>query len=125
MIDFSKLRGNIFGGITAGVIALPLSLAFGVSSGLGAMAGLYGAIFLSLFASIFGGTPTQISGPTGPMTVVIASMLVQYPGDFKLIFATIFLAGVFQIIFGLLFLVFYLYLSNIVCYRCLKNSFCY
>ena len=101
MIDFSKLRGNIFGGITAGVIALPLSLAFGVSSGLGAMAGLYGAIFLSLFASIFGGTPTQISGPTGPMTVVIASMLVQYPGDFKLIFATIFLAGVFQIIFGL------------------------
>ncbi len=100
MVDFAKLRGNIFGGITAGVIALPLSLAFGVSSGLGAMAGLYGAIFLSLFASIFGGTPTQISGPTGPMTVVIASMLVTHPGDFKLIFATIFLAGLFQLIFG-------------------------
>ena len=100
MVDFAKLRGNIFGGITAGVIALPLSLAFGVSSGLGAMAGLYGAIFLSLFASIFGGTPTQISGPTGPMTVVIASMLVTHPGNFKLIFATIFLAGLFQLIFG-------------------------
>ncbi len=101
MIDISKLRGNIFGGITAGVIALPLCLAFGVSSGLGAVAGLYGAIFLSLFASIFGGTPTQISGPTGPMTVIIASLVVAHPGNYRLIFATIFLAGLFQIIFGI------------------------
>lgn len=100
MVNIVKLRGNIFGGITAGVIALPLSLAFGVSSGLGAMAGLYGAILVSLFASIFGGTPTQISGPTGPMTVIIASVIITHPGNYKLIFATIFLAGVFQILFG-------------------------
>ena len=100
MIDVAKLRGNIFGGITAGVIALPLCLAFGVSSGLGAVSGLYGAIFLSLFAAIFGGTPTQISGPTGPMTVIIASLVVAHPGNFRLIFATIFLAGLFQILFG-------------------------
>ena len=53
--------------------ALPLALAFGVSSGLGAAYGLYGAIFIGFFAAIFGGTAVQISGPTGPMTVVTAA----------------------------------------------------
>jgi SulP family sulfate permease len=73
-VTFSRaqLRGDFFGGLTAGVVALPLALAFGVASGLGATAGLYGAIAVGLFASIFGGTPTQVSGPTGPMTVVSA-----------------------------------------------------
>ncbi|MBD0298556.1 MAG: SulP family inorganic anion transporter, partial [Flavisolibacter sp.] len=61
-------RGNIFGGLTAGIVALPLALAFGVQSGLGPAAGLYGAIILGFFAALFGGTNTQISGPTGPMT---------------------------------------------------------
>lgn len=75
-----SLRGNIFGGITAGVIALPLALAFGEASGLGATAGLYGAIIVGLFATIFGGTQTQISGPTGPMTVVVASIVATHPG---------------------------------------------
>ena len=68
--DFSNLRGDLFGGITAGIVALPLALAFGVQSGMGAIAGLYGAIALGLFASFFGGTSSQVSGPTGPMTVV-------------------------------------------------------
>ncbi len=63
-----QLRGNIFGGITAGIVALPLALAFGVQSGMGAIAGLYGAIALGILAAWFGGTATQISGPTGPMT---------------------------------------------------------
>ena len=72
--DLKHLRGDIFGGITAGIVALPLALAFGVSSGLGPMAGLYGAIFIGFFAALFGGTNTQISGPTAPMTAV--SMVV-------------------------------------------------
>ncbi len=67
---FSNLRGDLFGGITAGIVALPLALAFGVSSGMGPSAGLYGAIFISFFAALFGGTNTQISGPTAPMTAV-------------------------------------------------------
>ncbi|WP_282088098.1 SulP family inorganic anion transporter [Aquimarina algiphila] len=71
---FSNFKGDAFGGLTAGIVALPLALAFGVSSGLGPSAGLYGAIFISFFASLFGGTNTQISGPTAPMTAV--SMLV-------------------------------------------------
>ncbi|MBR9919272.1 MAG: SulP family inorganic anion transporter [Bacteroidetes bacterium] len=70
----SNIRGDFFGGLTAGIVALPLALAFGLSSGLGPDAGLYGAIFLAFFAALFGGTNTQISGPTAPMTAV--SMIV-------------------------------------------------
>ena len=70
MFDFKNIKGDLFGGVTAGIVALPLALAFGVSSGLGPTAGLYGAIFISFFAALFGGTATQISGPTAPMTAV-------------------------------------------------------
>ena len=104
-----NFKGNIFGGLTAGIVALPLALAFGVQSGLGASAGLYGAMILGLFAAIFGGTKTQISGPTGPMTVVsatVVSIAVARYGNIDealgIIILTFFLAGVFQIVFGLL-----------------------
>jgi len=95
-----QLKQNIFGGLTAAVVALPLGLAFGVASGMGPTAGIYGAIILGFFASLLGGTPTQISGPTGPMTVVMASAVVTLHNDTNLIAATIILAGVFQILFG-------------------------
>ena len=99
---FGNFRGDLFGGITAGVIALPLALAFGVASGAGAAAGLYGAILVGFFASLFGGTKPQVSGPTGPMTVVLASIIALHPGNFKVIFFTIILAGLFQILLGVL-----------------------
>ena len=96
-----NIKGNIFGGVTAAVIALPLALAFGVASGAGAVAGVYGAIVLGFFASLFGGTPTQISGPTGPMTVVVASAVVIFSGDMNAVMAVILLTGFFQIICGI------------------------
>ena len=107
---FSNIKGDAFGGITAGIIALPLALAFGVSSGLGPAAGLYGAIFISFFAALFGGTNTQISGPTAPMTavsmVVIASIIALNNGDINKalpIILTVFLfAGLFQVGLGFL-----------------------
>jgi len=71
---FANIKGDMFGGLTSGIVALPLALAFGLSSGLGPDAGLYGAIFIAFFAALFGGTNTQISGPTAPMTAV--SMLI-------------------------------------------------
>ena len=77
----SRLQGDLFGGLTAAIVALPLALAFGVASGAGPMAGLYGAICVGLFASLFGGTPAQISGPTGPMTIVMASVFTQFAGQ--------------------------------------------
>ncbi len=100
--DFSNLRGDIYGGLTAGVVALPLALAFGEASGAGPMAGVYGAIFVGFFASLFGGTGSQISGPTGPMIVVFAGVFSSLTGNIGLIFATVVLAGIMQIAFGLL-----------------------
>lgn len=105
---FSNIRGDIFGGITAGIVALPLALAFGVSSGLGPAAGLFGAIFISFFAALFGGTPTQISGPTAPMTavsmVVIAGIIASNNGDVNkalpIILTVFLLSGLMQIGLG-------------------------
>jgi SulP family sulfate permease len=105
---FTNIRGNLFGGITAGIVALPLALAFGVQSGLGPDAGLYGAIFIGFFASLFGGTNTQISGPTAPMTavsmVVIAGIVVANDGDIAralpYILLVFLLAGLLQIVLG-------------------------
>ena len=77
-LHFHNLKGDLLGGLTAAVVALPLALAFGVSSGAGALAGIYGAMFVGLFAALFGGTPSQVSGPTGPMTVVMASVFTQF-----------------------------------------------
>lgn len=109
MLHFKNFRGDFFGGLTAGIVALPLALAFGVQSGMGASAGLYGAMALGLFAALFGGTETQISGPTGPMTVVsatVVTMAISIYGSLEnamgIILLTFLLAGVFQIIFGLL-----------------------
>ncbi len=107
-VSFDNIRGDLFGGITAGIVALPLALAFGVQSGLGATAGLYGAIALGIVAAILGGTPSQISGPTGPMTVVsslIVISAIENAGSLEAAYGTIIgifiLAGVFLIAFGL------------------------
>jgi SulP family sulfate permease len=107
---FSNIKGDAFGGITAGIVALPLALAFGVSSGLGPSAGLYGAIFISFFAALFGGTNTQISGPTAPMTavsmIIIAGIIAANDGDVSkalpAILTVFLLAGLFQIGLGLI-----------------------
>ena len=98
--DFSNLKGDVFGGITAGVVALPLALAFGEASGAGPIAGLWGAIFVGFFASLFGGTGAQVSGPTGPMVVVFAGVFASLGGNPALIFGSVVLAGVLQIVFG-------------------------
>ena len=102
-----NLKGDIFGGITAAIVSLPLALAFGVASGAGAEAGLYGAILVGLFAALFGGTPTLISEPTGPMTVimtaVLSTMIAQNPENgVAMAFTVVMIAGVFQILLGLL-----------------------
>jgi len=106
-MSIKHLKGDLFGGLTAAVIALPLALAFGVSSGAGAIAGVYGAIFVGFFAALFGGTATQISGPTGPMSVVMALVLTQLIASHPetglvLAFTCVILSGLFQILFGLL-----------------------
>jgi SulP family sulfate permease len=99
-LRFDNVRGDIFGGVTAAVVALPLALAFGVASGAGAIAGLYGAIFVGLFAALFGGTPSQVSGPTGPMTVVMAAIVTQYAHEPAMAFTVVIMGGLLQLAFG-------------------------
>ncbi|MEL7122526.1 MAG: SulP family inorganic anion transporter [Bacteroidota bacterium] len=107
--DFKNFKGDFTGGLVAGVVALPLALAFGVQSGMGATAGLYGAIAVGIFAAMFGGTETQASGPTGPMTVVSAALVaaaIEMTGSLdnamSIILLTFLLGGLFQVIFGFL-----------------------
>ena len=72
-----NLRGDLLGGLTAAVVALPLALAFGnaaLGPG-GAIYGLYGAIVTGFIAALLGGTPSQVSGPTGPMSVTVAGVV--------------------------------------------------
>ncbi len=115
-----NLKGDLFGGITAGIVALPLALAFGIqafggindpqAASMGALAGLVGATLLGFFASLFGGTHSQISGPTGPMTVISASLIsgawATSQGNFSVVLLTMSMAGLFcglfQILFGVL-----------------------
>ena len=118
-IETNNIKGDVFGGITAGIVALPLALAFGIqafggvddpnASAWGALAGLVGATLLGFFASLFGGTHSQISGPTGPMTVITAS-LISGAWASSQSFAAVMIAmslggifcGLFQILFGLI-----------------------
>lgn len=110
-----NLRGDLLGGVTAAVVALPLALAFGnaaLGEG-GAVYGLYGAVVVGFFAALFGGTPSQVSGPTGPMSVAVAGVVATLAelgvdqdlaaGELlPLVMAAVVLGGLFQILFGLL-----------------------
>ena len=114
-INATNIRGDVFGGLTAAVIALPMALAFGIAVGnasgapeVGAAAGLWGAVIIGLVASLFGGTPTLISEPTGPMTVVFTSVVISFASTAEspekalaMAFTVGVLAGIFQILFGL------------------------
>ncbi|RUR75749.1 SulP family inorganic anion transporter [Chlorogloeopsis fritschii PCC 9212] len=105
-IHFRNLHGDIFGGVTNAIVSLPIALAFGAASGLGPVAGLYGSICVGFFASLFGGTPTQISEPTGPttvfMTAIITAMIARNPEHgMAMAFTVVMLSGVFQILFGI------------------------
>ncbi|BCU08042.1 SulP family inorganic anion transporter [Allochromatium tepidum] len=106
-IRFDNLSGDLFGGVTAAVVALPMALAFGVASGAGPAAGLYGAVLVGLFAALFGSTPTLISEPTGPMTVVmtaiIANLIAVNPEQgLAMAFTVVMMAGLLQMLFGAL-----------------------
>lgn len=119
-ITTKNLKGDITGGITAGIVALPLALAFGIqafggitdpsAASMGALAGLVGATLLGFFAALFGGTPSQISGPTGPMTVITAGLIsgvwASSSGNISTVLITMSLSGMFcglfQVLFGII-----------------------
>ncbi len=104
--NLQKLSGDAFGGVTSAVVALPVALAFGAASGLGPIdgpiAGIYCAIAVGFFAAVFGGTPSQISGPTGPMTVAMAVIVTRHASSPVEAFTIVMLAGLLQIALGTL-----------------------
>lgn len=101
-LDLKTIRGDILGGITAAVVALPIGMAFGIASGMGILAGLYGAVALCLIGSIFGGTKTQISGPTAPMTVAMTVVIATYAdGSVAQALVIVVFAGLIQVLLGL------------------------
>jgi len=106
--NITTLKGDIMGGFTTAIVALPLALAFGVASGAGAKAGLYSAIITGILSTLFGGTPAQVNGPTGAMTVVLISLYEKF--GVESLFAAMLVAGVIQILMGLLKLGRYIHL---------------
>ena len=100
--DLGTFRGDLFGGLTSAVVALPVALAFGVASGMGAAAGLYSVIAIGFFAAVFGGTKSQISGPTGPMTIAMAVVLTTHASTLAEALTVVMLAGLIQILLGVL-----------------------
>ena len=100
--DLQTFRGDVVGGITAAVVGLPVALAFGVASGLGALAGIYGAIAVGFFAAVFGGTRSQISGPTGPMSVAMAVIVTSHADSLSEAFTIAIMAGLIQILLGVM-----------------------
>ena len=100
--DKRFIKGDIYGGITAGIIALPLGLAWGTVSGLWPLTGIYSSIIVGFLAALFGGTSGQISGPTGPMVVIIAAAFLEFKGQSEIVFFCVTLSGVIQILIGVL-----------------------
>ena len=106
-ISTQNIKGDAFGGLTAAVVALPMALAFGVAATGDPGPGLWGAVIIGLVAAFFGGTPTLISEPTGPMTVVFTSVILSFTATapdketaLAMAFTVVILAGLFQILFG-------------------------
>lgn len=103
MLEALKQRVNIFigdsfGALSSAIVALPQLLAFGVVTGFGASAGIWGAVILCLIAGILGTKAPFISGITGPITIVIASMMHALQGDINAVILIIAMAGILQTI---------------------------
>ena len=100
--DLETFRGDVFGGFTVAAVGLPFAMAYGVASGLGALSGLYGSIVVGFFSAIFGGTKSQMSGPTAPITVAMAVVVATYADNLAAAFTIVIMAGLIQIALGVL-----------------------
>ena len=92
----SNLRGDVLGGIVSAIVALPQALAFGVATGMGASAGMWGAVILCLVAGLLGTKLPMISGPTGPVAIVTASIMAAYGYETGAIVTVLLLAAIIQ-----------------------------
>ena len=95
----NKIRGDFLGGIVSSIVALPQALAFGVATGLGAGAGIWSAIILCFIAGIIGGP--LVSGPTGPVTIILTSIILTNSFGLQMVVTVMVLAAICQVIIGL------------------------
>lgn len=93
-------KNEILSGLTVALALVPEAVAFSLIAGLSPLTGLYAAFTIGLITSIFGGRPGMISGATGAIAVVIVALAKSHGVEY--IFATVVLAGVIQIMAGLL-----------------------
>lgn len=103
IFDFSQkvnYRAELFAGLTVAMTMIPESLAFAILAGLPPLAGLYAAFIMGIVTAIFGGRPGMISGGAGATVIVLISLIQSHGIEY--LFATVLLAGIFQIGVGIL-----------------------
>jgi SulP family sulfate permease len=103
LFDFTytfSYKTEILSGITVALALVPEAVAFALIAGLSPLTGLYAAVVMALITSVFGGRPGMISGATGAVAVVLVSLVQSHGVEY--VFAAVVLAGLFQILFGLL-----------------------
>lgn len=93
-------RTEVLAGLTVALALVPEAIAFALIAGLSPLTGLYAAFTIGLVTSLLGGRPGMISGATGAVAVVIVALAKSHGVEY--IFAAVVLAGVFQILVGVL-----------------------
>lgn len=93
-------KTEVLSGLTVALALVPEAVAFALIAGLSPLTGLYAAFVMGLITSIFGGRPGMISGATGAVAVVLVVLVKDHGVEY--VFAAVVLAGIFQVITGLL-----------------------
>lgn len=97
-IKLKIFSGDVFGGINSAIITLPQALAFGVATGFGAAAGIWGAVILCFIAGMVGPKTPVVSGTTGPVAIVVASMMLAINNDIRSAVTILLCAALLQLV---------------------------
>ena len=103
LFDFKQkvdYKTELLSGLTVALALVPEAVAFAIIAGLDPLIGLYAAFVMGLVTSVLGGRPGMISGATGAVAVVIVTLAASHGPEY--IFACVILAGIFQVMAGLL-----------------------
>jgi SulP family sulfate permease len=93
-------KTEILSGLTVALALIPEAVAFALIAGLDPLVGLYAAFMMGLVTSILGGRPGMISGATGAVAVVLVVLAKDFGVEY--VFGAVILAGLMQIIAGVL-----------------------
>lgn len=91
---------EIMSGLTVALALIPEAIAFAFIANLSPLTALYAAFVMGLVTAIFGGRPGMISGATGAVAVVIVALSLSHGVEY--VFATVVLAGIIQMLVGIL-----------------------